>query len=242
MEKLTLSQIPSVLGYLGRSGVYELIKSIVRKEHGITIDDSAPMEYSRGAKSIAIIDFELETGIDTFDSYCSIKEGLKIKPDAITEFDTPLVISTPYKSNSEFDDANDSPKLYCKAQFVMYCMNKTECMVYQWTESFNRVDVIKFSQDFIDKSKPRIDSFFYELVDARANPEVFIVEEVKDKKQKNMIDSLRKAEIEIMSLEAKKKRLSDFLYEENHGKKVSISGCLVDCTGNRAEIKTWGIK
>jgi len=64
----------------------------------------------------------------------------------------------------QFKTVEGQPHYYAQMQIQMFVTGREFCYFYQWTPQGSRLDVVAFSQDWIDENLPKLEAFYQEFL------------------------------------------------------------------------------
>ncbi len=226
MAKLTLSQLPAALGYLGHDVAQRLVRDVTRHVHGAEPDkkDSLPMEYSRQAKESAMFDFELSTGNQVAKVTSRTLGALELRADGVCMDGTPVLTVTPFRHKGEFESAKEQPKIACKAHYLMASLGVDKCHVVQWTDACNRFDTIDFDADYLERTSAALDAFVEELDFAEQSPARHLAPLYSSRSANMAVESYVKTQREMLALSRRLKKINESLADELPDGEFSIKG------------------
>jgi len=170
--RVTGSQIGAILGVNPWSSTKDAMRSILGQS---TFTGNVATEYGSRNEENAVFDFELETGI-------TIKEcgfivhpeynWLGASPDGLIGADAIAEIKCPFglreKPDPEFKSLAHMPHYYAQVQYEMFCSERTTAYFIQWNRFKFDTEMVFFSQQYIDKTLPKLKEFHDEYLAAVA--------------------------------------------------------------------------
>jgi len=231
--KVSGSNIGAILGCDPFRKPRDVLRSMVRSYHKAESEfkGNIATEYGSKFELFAQADFELESGLDVTETGFHVHpehDWLGASPDGLVGTDEVLEIKCPYgkRDSSEFKSFVDQPHYYAQMQIEMYCTSRNRCYFYQWSSVGSMLEIVDFSQLWIDENLPKLKAF-HELYLSELDNDAHLVDLVQTKEAQQLADAYTNAkktmeEAKQAMDEAKKK-----LIDAAGGKKSNISGLLV---------------
>jgi len=170
--RVTGSQIGAILGVNPWSSTKDAMRSILGQS---TFTGNVATEYGSRNEENAVFDFELETGITIkkcgfivhpeYDWLGASPDGL-IGADAIAEIKCPFGLRE--NPDPEFKSLAHLPHYYAQVQYEMFCSERTTAYFIQWNRFKFETEMVFFSQQYIDKTLPKLKEFHDQYLSAVA--------------------------------------------------------------------------
>tara|TARA_R110000850_G_scaffold143345_1_gene265676 strand:- start:4887 stop:5618 length:732 start_codon:yes stop_codon:yes gene_type:complete len=242
MITLSASKISQALGVYGFEGIdactRDCVRSYYQKESEFS--QSIASEYSSSFKEMAIADFSMETSIDVDEAdFFKYGDYVGIKPDGICADGSIVYAICRYadRNKSEFESCIEQQKVMIYAHYSMLASNTTKCHVIQWSSLNSRIETIKFSKKFIDRTMPLINDFVENVKEAvDLDSERHLVPIDNSKKAINAKESYLKAHSNLAMAREKLRRAQENISSLCDKDKINIAGLLLTPTDNGVEI------
>ena len=95
-------------------------------------------------------------------------EWLGASPDGLINDDGILEIKCPYGLRDDpapkFKTLDEQPHYYAQMQIEMFCAQRKIGYFFQWTSSCSILEVVSFSQEWIDRELPKLQAFYEEYL------------------------------------------------------------------------------
>lgn len=233
-KRVTGSVAGAILGLCKWRTPADVMRAMVRDALGAEREfvGNIATEYGQNNEQNALDDFELETGLSVDDVGFVIHpeiDWMGASPDGLVNDDAVLEIKCPYfkRDGGEFLSYIDQPHYYAQMQLEMFCTGRKKCFFYQWSAYSSRIEVIEFSQPWIDANLPRLEAFYQQFLKELKDPERHLAPLVATKSAKDIAAEYDAAQV---AFELAKERLEAAklaMIEAAGGVKSSICGHLV---------------
>jgi putative phage-type endonuclease len=231
--KITGSNIGAILGCDPFRKPKDILRAMVRAHHKAESEFNGNIATDYGVKfqPFAQADFELESGLDVTETGFHVHpehEWLGASPDGLVGSDEVIEIKCPYgkRDSKDFKSFTIQPHYFAQMQIELFCTGRSKCYFYQWSPVGSLLEVVDFSQLWINESLPKLKAF-HDLYLSELDNEAHLADLVQTKEAQSIADEYTKAKAAMESAklamdEAKKK-----LIAVADGKKTNVSGLLV---------------
>jgi putative phage-type endonuclease len=231
--KITGSNIGAILGCDPFRKPKDVMRSMVRSYHGAESEftGNVATEYGTNFEKFAVCDFEMETGEDVQDVGFIIHpdhDWLGASPDGLVGNDHVIEIKCPFskRDSDDFKSYTEQPHYYAQMQIEMYCTGRKKCHFYQWSSKGSRLELVEFSQLWIDENLPKLADFHARYLQEIDN-EAHLVALVQTKEAKAESERYQKAKSKVDEAKAELESAKKALIAIADGKKTNVSGLLV---------------
>ena len=238
---VTGSNVGAILGVDPFRTPGDVMRAMVRAHHRVESEfkGNVATQWGTFQEQNAIANLSMEHNIDVIETGFHIHPEhtwLGASPDGFTDNqsvlgltnDMVVEIKCPFYIRNDktpaFKTLEEQPHYYAQMQIEMYCTQKNECVFYQWTPSGDSLELVSYSQDWIDKNLYKLQEFYTDYVNSLDNPEHLTDKTV------NIIATSATAERykkELFNLELQKglvERLKEQLIKQADGAKSKIGG------------------
>lgn len=242
MITLNASKISQALGVYGFDGIDSCTRQCVREYYRAESEfiPSIASEYSSSFKEMAIADFSMETSVDVDEAdLFHYGDNIAIKPDGICADGSIVHAICRYtdRDKSEFESCIENQKVMIYAHYSMLASNTTKCHVIQWSSLNSKIETIKFSKKFIDRTMPLINDFTDNVKETIGiDSERHLVPIDSSKKAVNAKESYFKAKSNLAMAREKLKRAKENLSSFCGKDKTNVAGLLLTPSDNGVEI------
>lgn len=243
MITLNANKITKILGVYGFDGVNECMRECAREYYRYDSEfiESIATEYSKNFKQLALDDFAMETGLEVEESELfNLASDILIKPDGICSDGALIQAFCSYKDKdiNEFSSCHESRKIMIYAQYSMLTSGYKKCHIIQWNSFTSKIETIKFSQKFIDQTKPIVEDFIEDAIHAISNDsERHLTPIDNSAKAKRAVESYNKAQSNLVAAINKLNSATDNLNSFCDKKPINVAGLLLTPNNNGVEIK-----
>jgi len=172
-SRVTASNVGAILGCDPYRGPDDVLRAMVREYHGAESEfkGNVATEWSTANEETARFCYEMETRNDVTDaSFVPYQDWLGASPDGFVNGHL-LEIKCPYgiRKHQEpvFKQVSEVPHYYAQMQIQMLCTGTYRCDFFQWTPSGTMLDVVSYSDTWMEENLPRLRDFYaryqYEL-------------------------------------------------------------------------------
>lgn len=233
--KVTGSSVGAILGLDPWKKPEDVMRAMVREYHGAEAEFKGNIvtQLGKNFEEYAMADFEIESGTDATPTGFHVhpeETWIGASPDALIESDAVLEIKCPYSKrespSGEFESYTSQGHYYAQMQIEMYCTGRKECYFYQWGFAGSRLEVVEYSQTWIDDNLPKLKAFYERYISELEN-EDHLDDLVQAMEAPDLAEEYIGAKV---AMEEAKQRLESAkiaLVEKAGGKKSNISGLLV---------------
>ena len=170
--RVTGSAAGAILGLSQYQTADDVLRRMVRDYHGAESEftGNVATEYGSFHESGALFDFIMETGIGAeSNSEFFIhpdNDWLGATPDGFVgdNDDSIIEIKCPYGLRNDVDPAfktlAEHPHYFAQVQIEMYCTGKSQCYFYQWAPKGTKLEIVQFSQHWIDNNIVELLKFY----------------------------------------------------------------------------------
>lgn len=232
---ITGSRVGAILGLSPFQKPADVLRAMVRDYHGAEPEftGNAATEYGTFHEEYAQADFEMATG-DTVQEvgFCvhPEHEWLGASPDGLVGDDHVIEIKCPfgkrYDTTPTFKPIVEQQHYYAQVQIEMACTGREKCFFFQWNRHVWMLDVVYYSQQWMDDNLPRLKSFFDHYQSEINNPE-HLEELVREIPDQVAADEYIIAKADFDAAKEKLDKAKSALIDLAGGKKSKISGLLV---------------
>lgn len=232
--RITGSRVGAILGMNPWKTAGDTMREMVREHHGAESEFTGNIatEYGTKFEEYAIADLEMEYGIEVQETGFHIKSGadwLGASPDGLVNDDAAAEIKCPFgaKDTGIFKSIFEQPHYHAQTQIEMYCTERTKCYFYQWSQKATKLEIVDYSQAWIDENLPKLKAFHEQYLKEIKTPEKHLMDLVKTREAVELARSYNETKQEIAELVEKQNELKSKLIQIADGKKSNISGILV---------------
>lgn len=183
--RVTGSVAGAILGVDPNKSRYNVLRRMVRDHIGAEREDESEFledvifGYGRMHESGALIDFKLDTGIDTEEcGFFPYEDWLGASPDALTSDGGVLEIKAPWSRRTgqdrEFKTLDEQPQYYAQMQIEMLCAGRDKAHIYQWSAEKQVHEIVPINRDWLNENLPALRQFHAEFLDALADPDEYL--------------------------------------------------------------------
>lgn len=157
----------------------DVMREMVRKTVGAESEfqTNIAVEWQNANKANALIDFEMDTGVNTLNAdYVDFEDCFVARPDAWDGNGNGVTIKCPYALRAKecpIDFGDIKPEHYDYMQFSMYVAGCTQWHYYQWAMADSRYRIVTADMDWQDKNIPALKQFYAEYTDALECPDEY---------------------------------------------------------------------
>lgn len=233
-NRITGSNIGAILGLSPLRKPKDVMRSMVRAHHGAESEfqGNIATEYGVRNESMAIIDFQFETGqiIDETGFHVHVDhDWLGASPDGFIGDDYVVEIKCPFgkRETGDFLPLHEQEHYFAQVQYEMYCTGRKKCHFFQWSDKSTMIETVEFDQEYIDKTLPKLEDFYNKFLDECKSPDKHLAPLMEHHEANSASERYQKAKelMDAAKLEmdaAKKEMLS-----VADGKKCTIGDFLV---------------
>jgi putative phage-type endonuclease len=169
--RVTASMVGAILGLAPYMSRDDAMRRMVRDYHG------APSEFTGNDATAwgthneagARFDFELETGISVQQcGFFAKDDWAGASPDGLLSDSGLIEIKCPFgirnDENPKFKTADEQPHYFAQMQFQMWVTGRMITHFWQWTPKKTYLEVIHYSQPWIDENLPVLRAFYDEYL------------------------------------------------------------------------------
>lgn len=176
---LTGSNIGAALGVNPWKKPDDLIRQMVREYHGAEPEfvGNAATEYGTAHESLALLDYEMETGNTVKECGFFVHPELDwigASPDGLIDDDIVLEIKCPYglrdEASPKFKSLEEQPHYYAQVQIELACTGRRFCVFYQWSPNGHLIELFDFDPQWFNASLPILEAFYKRFLSELNNP------------------------------------------------------------------------
>lgn len=230
---ITGSNVGAILGCDPYRSKNDVLRAMVRAYHGADSEFSGntATEYGTKFEPYAQADFEIESGLDVVETGFNVhpdQEWIGASPDGLIDEDGVLEIKCPYgkRESNEFKSYVDQPHYYGQMQIEMYCTNRKKCYFYQWAPKGSMIEIVEYSQLWIDENVPKLKAF-YDLFLSEIDNDAHLSSLVQTKESNELASRYTSAKAKLEDVKSELEEARKELIALADGKKTNISGLLV---------------
>lgn len=232
--KITGSMIGAIMGCAPYMTREQAMRAMVRSAHNAETEfkGNVATHYGTSYEPVAVLDFQLETGLDVKECGFFSKGNYGASPDGLIGVDAVLEIKCPFsqrdKDNPVFYSIK-SDKLkhyYMQVQFQMFLTERKRAYFYQWSPNGTQLEEVEFDSEAVASWIPELNEFYEEFIKELENKE-----HLEPLRKEVHTQSTRRLVLEIQdiddSLDILKTRRADALaqlVEECGGINSSVAG------------------
>ena len=241
--KITGSRVGAILGLSPFSKPKDVMRAMVRDFHGAESEfvGNVATNYGTANEPAATFDFELETGLNVDETGFHVHPEyywLGASPDGFIGDSDVIEIKCPYgkRESSEFTSYIDQPHYYAQTQIEMYCTGRKKCHFFQWSPLGTMIEIIEFSQPWIDENLPKLKDFYDSYLEEIKSPDKHLADLVQNKEAKELAAEYLTAKNAMEEAKAKMDEAKAKIIAIADGKKTNVSGLLVFKTEKKGSI------
>lgn len=241
--KITGSRVGAILGLSPFSKPKDVMRQMVRDYHGAESEFQGNIATNYGAANepAATFDFELETGLNVIETGFHVSqdhEWLGASPDGFINYDDLIEIKCPYgkRESTDFKSYIDQPHYYAQTQIEMLCTGRTRCHFFQWSPLGTMIEIIDFSQPWIDENLPKLKEFYDQYLEEIKSPDKHLADLIQNKDAQELADAYNKAKADMARAKAVMDDAKAQIIAIAGGKKTNVSGLLVFKTEKKGAI------
>lgn len=177
-NRVTASLVGAILGVAPYMSRENAMRRMVRDYHGAPSEftGNVATEWGTYNEAGARFDFELETGISVRECVFFMRDDWAgASPDGLIGEDSLLEIKCPFgirnDENPKFKTLDDLPHYFAQVQFQLWVTGRREAYFWQWSPKKTHLEVVLYSQNWIDKNIPLLRAFYDEYLLEIGNPE-----------------------------------------------------------------------
>ena len=233
-SKITGSNVGAILGCDPFRKPSDVMRAMVRAAVGAESEfkGNIATEYGTKFESFAIADLEMEAGLNVVETGFHVStefEWLGASPDGLINDDAVLEVKCPYgkRDSDQFKSTIEQPHYFAQMQIEMLCTGRKKCHFYQWSQLGSVLDLVEFSQVWIDENIPKLKDFYDKFLIELKSPDKHLLDLVTTREAKELASVFSRARDEIKRLKEVQDDARDQLIALADGKKSNISGVLV---------------
>ena len=225
---VTGSNIGAILGCNPFRKPKDVLRQMVREYHGADKEwqGNIATDYGTKFEPYAQGDFEMESGLDVVETGFHIHDNKWIgaSPDGLIDDDAVLEIKCPYgkRDSKDFKSYIDQPHYYAQMQVEMYCTGRKKCYFYQWSSVGSMLEVVDYSQQWIDENLPKLKAF-HELYLSELDNDAHLVDLVQTKEATLLATEYANAKAKLEEAKGELELARSELIKLADGKKTNIS-------------------
>ena len=176
---ITASRIAAAIGVNPYQTRQELIREMVRENHGLESEfqGNAATEWGAYHEDIAKDELESQFGFEIQPcGLFTVKDSnVGASPDGLVNKDSTVEIKCPYSKREEeepeFNTLSEQPQYKAQVQLQLYCTNRKTCYFYQWAPNGNVLEIEHRDDAYIDWMLKEVQVFLVLLESELDNPE-----------------------------------------------------------------------
>lgn len=213
-SRITGSMVGAILGLNPWMTSKQAMRAKVREYHGLPqeIDkftQDVIFSYGHQMEPLAVLDFELETGLDTQEcGFFEYEDWLGASPDRLIGDNAILEVKCPWSKRKEgtFEPCPDY--YYAQVQIELLCSERSLAYFYQWSANVTpKLEKIEIDNEWLETNLPKLRAFYDKFLIEREHLERYqtleldtpliqkLIYEWDDLKIQEDLTKARKAEI-----------------------------------------------
>jgi exodeoxyribonuclease (lambda-induced) len=230
--RITASLVGGLLDcapYMSKDAAF---RALVRSCHGLPdeFEGDIATDYGTNNEELAVKAYEIETGNTVVPAgFVAWDNWLGASPDGYIGDDGLIEIKCPFGKRKdeepEFASIEDQPHYYAQIQVQLFVTGRKWCHFWQWSPHGSKLEIVEFSQDWIDENLPKLLAIWQDAQEADPNEYDGEVRKVIDTPEAQKLiaeyDELRDA---IDNANARRKDIVDRLVQMSGGKDAKVAG------------------
>lgn len=230
--RITASLVGGLLDcapYMSKDAAF---RALVRSCHGLPdeFEGNIATDYGTNNEELAVKAYEIETGNTVVPAgFVAWDNWLGASPDGYIGDDGLIEIKCPFGKRKdeepEFASIEDQPHYYAQIQVQLFVTGRKWCHFWQWSPHGSKLEIVEFSQDWIDENLPTLLAIWQDAQEADPNEYDGEVRKVIDTPEAQKLiaeyDELRDA---IDNANARRKDIVDRLVQMSSGKDAKVAG------------------
>jgi exodeoxyribonuclease (lambda-induced) len=230
--RITASLVGGLLDcapYMSKDAAF---RALVRSCHGLPdeFEGDIATDYGTNNEELAVKAYEIETGNTVVPAgFVAWDNWLGASPDGYIGDDGLIEIKCPFGKRKdeepEFASIEDQPHYYAQIQVQLFVTGRKWCHFWQWSPHGSKLEIVEFSQDWIDENLPKLLAIWQDAQEADPNEYDGEVRKVIDTPEVQKLiaeyDELRDA---IDNANARRKDIVDRLVQMSGGKDAKVAG------------------
>lgn len=230
--RITASLVGGLLDcapYMSKDAAF---RALVRSCHGLPdeFEGNIATDYGTNNEELAVKAYEIETGNTVvLAGFVAWDNWLGASPDGYIGDDGLIEIKCPFGKRKdeepEFASIEDQPHYYAQIQVQLFVTGRKWCHFWQWSPHGSKLEIVEFSQDWIDENLPTLLAIWQDAQEADPNEYDGEVRKVIDTPEAQKLiaeyDELRDA---IDNATARRKDIVDRLVQMSGGKDAKVAG------------------
>lgn len=234
--RLTASSIGAVMGLDPYRGPEDVIRSMVRDQHGAESEftGNVATEYGTFHEEGAAFEYTLETGneVDPGEGFYTLGAYLGASPDGLVN-DGLLEIKCPYglrnaEAPVKFKTLKEQPHYYAQMQMQMYVTGREWCHFYQWAPNGTQLELVKYDAEYIEvELGSAAEVFLLDMAGALADPDEYLEplrKEINTKHAAKLVAEYEEMQEAIDRATERKKDILDEMVRMSDGRNALIDG------------------
>ena len=235
--RITASAVGAILGVDPNADQKTIMRRMVRQYH------KAPSEWNGNIATQWGITHENEARED-LEAYLKkeianatfvvhpVMNWLGASPDGYVGDDYLVEIKCPFGLRHEkppvpFKNIGGQEHYYAQMQVQMLCTNRSACYFWQWTPHDNKLDIVSYDPEYIEKIIPKLREFYLEFLAACDDPGEYLEEQrvtVDTPRALQMVAEYTDVVDAIAKAEERKKELLEAMVEMAKGRDAIFGG------------------
>ena len=169
--RITASSVGAILGVAPYATRADVMRRMVRETLGAENEFAGNIatEYGVNNESGAMIEFEMETGLDVQSvGFVTREDWAMCKPSGLTGPDDGLDIKCPFglrdNDNPQFKTLDEQPHNFAAVQFSLWVSKRIGWNFYQWTAKATKAEYVLVSYEWQAENLPILRQFYAEYL------------------------------------------------------------------------------
>ena len=169
--RITASSVGGILGLAPYSSRADVMRRMVRESIGAENEFSGNIatEYGVNNEAGALIEFEMETGLDVQPvGFVTKEDWAGCSPDGLIAADRGLEIKCPFglrnDESPKFKTLAEQPHYFAQVQFSLWVTGREAWYFYQWTPKGTKLEYVRPSVEWLALNLPALRQFHAEYL------------------------------------------------------------------------------
>jgi putative phage-type endonuclease len=173
-SRITGSMVGAILGLDPNCTRDEAMRRMVRAHHGLPSEFVGNIATQWGVmhEQEAKEEFEYENKVEVLPASFVVHPELTwlgASPDGYVFEDWLLEVKCPFGLRDKlppipFKTVEEQPHYHAQMQIQMFVTGRVACYFWQWTKLGRQLDMVHFSQSWIDENLPKLEAFYQEFL------------------------------------------------------------------------------
>jgi putative phage-type endonuclease len=173
-SRVTGSMVGAILGLDPNCTRDEAMRRMVRAHQGLPSEFVGNIATQWGVmhEQEAKEEFEYELGVEVLPASFVVHPELPwlgASPDGYVFEDWLLEVKCPFGLRDKlppipFKTVEQQPHYHAQMQIQMFVTGRNKCYFWQWTKLGSQLDMVEFSQSWIDENLPKLEAFYQEFL------------------------------------------------------------------------------